>query len=44
MSVTGKGGANAYNFLPVFVSCCARGIKLGEAESIQTTKAQTNHP
>ena len=32
------------SFFPVFVSCCPRNFKLGQAECAQTTKAQTNRP
>ena len=27
-----------------FVSCCPYGFKLGQAERVQTMKAQTNRP
>ena len=31
-------------FLSSFVTCCACKFKLGHAECVQTTKAQTNRP
>ena len=31
-------------FLSIFVSCCPRGFKQGQAERVQAMKALTNRP
>ena len=39
-----KEGVMIIIFFPFFVSCCPHGFKQGQAEYVQTMKAQTNRP